>query len=571
MFPRRPRALLTLLLLAAAPLAAQEPEVKPPPSQDSLREAARQSSLARLGADSASPRPDGVRAGAQGRPGAVRALPWLGGIGEERQRLAELGGEAPASNLLLRSLSTRGERGAGTAYAALLAPRLLVVQNSRIPHSQNDGALWAGRGLGVSLLAGVEVAVGPLRLILAPEVVYEQNQAFDGLLPAAWDSTQRATFLAPWTVGEHSADLPYRMGGAERTRVFAGESSLTLRLGPLEVGAAHEAQWWGPGVRNAIVLSNHAGGFPHALARTSRPLRTPLGQVEGRWLAGRLSPSPFDTTAGAGQRSLSAVGLLLTPAAGVSLGVARVVWARSAGRGTAAGAADAWLRWRGAGDSLTAHPFDQITALFARWVLPADGAEVYAEWARRSLPASLGDFLEQPEHTQGYTLGAQWARPALAGRLRLAAEVTYLEKSPTYRLRPTGSFYAGRAVPQGYTHRGQVLGAAIGPGSSSQWAAVDWIGRRAQAGLSLTRIRWANDAFYTTPNNARYRGHDVSLLGGARAGVAVGAVWLDVEWSAGHRHNFLFQSRATNWDNRDLTVSPFNHTLRLGLSAAPPR
>ena len=106
----------------------------------------------------------------------------------------------------------------------------------------------------------------------------------------------------------------------------------------------------------------------------------------------------------------------------------------------------------------------QILTLFGRLVIPGEGAEVYAEWCRRRLPGSLRDALERPEHTQAYTLGAGWARAAGAGRLRLQAEHTYAEKSPTYRAEPTGSWYAGRAVPQGYTHRGQVLGAALGPG-----------------------------------------------------------------------------------------------------------
>ena len=60
--------------------------------------------------------------------------------------------------------------------------------------------------------------------------------------------------------------------------------------------------------------------------------------------------------------------------------------------------------------------------------------------------------------------------------LRLQAEHTYLEKSATSRDRPVGVYYTSRAVLQGYTHDGRVLGAAIGPGASSHWLAVDYFG-----------------------------------------------------------------------------------------------
>jgi hypothetical protein len=369
-------------------------------------------------------------------------------------------------------------------------------------------------------------------------------------------------------------DLPYRFGAGSRQVVLPGESSLTLSAGPVALGAATESQWWGPGIRNAILLSNQAGGFPHAFIRTSRPLRTPAGGVEAVWIAGRLDATAWDTSSAGGTRSLSGAALVLSPAfaSGLQLGVGRVVYARAEDTGIATGAADALVRWRGEGDTTGARPFEQILSFFGRWVLPGDHAEVYGEWARRRLPASLRDLLEQPEHTQGYTLGVQWARPAGSGLVRLQGEVTDLEKSSTYRARPIGSWYAGRAVPQGYTYRGKIVGAAIGPGASSQWLAVDWMRPAAQLGIFATRVRWENDAYYDIDGfTARYRGHDVSLLYGLRGGVALGGGWMDVEWTGGKRYNYLFQGMQTNWNQDDRTRSPYNHSLRLRFSVAPPR
>ena len=504
---------------------------------------------------------------------APAALHDVGGTADERWRTAQLLGAAPTDGFLVRSPSSRAPRGRGGTYARVLAPRMDATWNSHIPASVNDGAQWAGRGLSGRISWGVDAAAGPLRLVLAPTLLYAANQPFTSLLPESWDSAQAASFIPPWQTGAHAVDLPYRMGADASSRLDWGESSLVLRAGPVEAGVATESQWWGPGVRNAIVLSNQAGGFPHALLRTSAPLSTPLGSLEARWITGRLSSSPWDTASVGRHRSLSGAAVVLAPAPTVALGAARVVYApvRDGGSGLGA-AADVFVRWRGAGDTLRGRPHEQMISVFGRWVSPADGAEVYAEWARRRLPGSLAELVERPEHTQGYTLGAALARPLRGSLVRFSGEATYLEKSSTYRQLPTGSWYAGRAVPQGYTHRGQVLGASIGPGASGQWLAVDLLGPRAQAGVSLTRVRWANDAYLDKPGgHNRYRAHDVSILGAVRGGVTAGPLWLEAEWQAGRRYNFMFQNFGRDWSERHLTVSPFNHTLRLRVSAAPPR
>ena len=75
----------------------------------------------------------------------------------------------------------------------------------------------------------------------------------------------------------------------------------------------------------------------------------------------------------------------------------------------------------------------------------------------------------------------------------------------------------GAASPQGYTLRGQGIGAAIGPGASSQWLAGDYVAPGWRAGLFLGRIRWDNDALYLVPSTTEKRlAHDVSLFGGIR-------------------------------------------------------
>lgn len=502
--------------------------------------------------------------------GAWSFLPLPGGMEEARLRAAQLRGHARADGYLLRSASSLSRREG--SYLALVAPRVEAGFNTRVPYGTSDGGLWAGRGGSARLIAGIDAQAGPLRLVIAPEVTWAQNAAFDDLLPEEWDEAQRRTYTAPWFTGPHSIDLPYRFGDAARTEVLPGESSLLLRAGPVEAGVATESQWWGPGARGALLLSSSAGGFPHVTLRTARPLRTPLGSVEGRWIIGRLSSSAYDTASVGEERSLSGAALVLSPRRGLSVGVARVVYQPSDERQALGDAADVFTRWTAAGDTMVNQPYEQMVSVFGRWVFPEEGAEVYAEWGRRRIPR-LRDLLERPEATQGYLLGFGWLRPAGRGAVRLAGEAAYLEKSAAYRAEPLASWYAGRAVPQGYTHRGQPLGFFIGPGASGQWLSADLERRTWEAGLGFSRIRWANDAYYDKPGGtpARYRAHDVSILGTLRGAVAAGPLWVTGEWTAGRRYNFLFQNQSLDFTQRYLTTSPFNQTFRLGISVLPPR
>src|SRR5690606_22874443 len=165
-------------------------------------------------------------------------------------------------------------------------------------------------------------------------------------------------------------------------------------------------------------------------------------------------------------------------------------------------------------------------------------------------------------------LGLQWARPFAEQRaLRLQAELTYLEQTPAPDRPLSPSYYVSGTVPQGYTHRGQVIGAAIGPGASSQWLAVDYLGTGWEVGLFGGRIRWENDAYYRQPTGVSYHAHDVSLYGGVRAGGEVLGMEVQGEAITGKRYNFLFQSlRGGFGPNSFYDVR--NLTLRLSLAPA---
>jgi hypothetical protein len=516
--------------------------------------------------------------GAQPAPHALRPLP-----------LVELGGVPAGEGASLLRAATEALPGAGDGFRAwLVGPELEGVWNSDIPHSLNHGSIWAGRGLSTRLRAGVHAAWGPLRVTLAPERVHQANREFEHF---HYQGHDRSAFSSPWHLPHTPMDLPLRHGDRPLTRWWPGQSRAAVVAGPLSGGFSTENRWWGPGVRNALVLSDNAPGFPHAFLDTERPLALRWGTLEGVWLLGTLTESLFyDADPRNDHRSINGGALSFTPAAepGITLGLARAVQAAISAPGETAGHALDLFRLTprhsapageedGEGGDGTAAPADpraQITTLFARWEFPADHLAVYGEWGRHERPGSLRDLLLAPNHTQGYTVGARWAGLEVGGaRLRLSTEVTYLEKSPTFRNRPMVSWYKSELVPHGYTHHGQVIGAAIGPGASSQWIAADLLGGGWSLGVDAGRIRWENDIFYETRYNLLPRNwhqHDVTVFAGARGEASVRGVRLSADYTLGQRLNFLFQNPGTGWGTPEGTVDVRNHTLRVLLSVTPP-
>jgi hypothetical protein len=524
---------------------------------------------------------DTIRAGerepstAAGVPTVV-ALVRPDGPHGEAMRVAEmLGRDAPRGLLRAPSTLTARYGGGRGVHAAVLMPEAVVLWNSAIPASQNEGALWGGRGLNARTTVGLLLEMGPLRMIAAPELVWSGNRAFTGVIPAEWRDAEPQVYQPPWQTGPHSIDMPYRFGDVSRTEWSPGQSSLALHAGPVVLGAATENHWWGPGSRNAIVLSTHAPGFPHLFLRTDAPVRTPLGALEARWLVGRLEGSGYAPAAGTvgGERSLAAIGATLAPSGthGLTLGAARSVYAPVGGAGRVPGRfVDVLRRWdAGRPESETAA--GQILSVFARLVVPQEGAELYAEWARHEVPASLRDLLLAPEHTQGFTVGAGWAREVGAGAVRLNVEVSHLERSPTFRARPIGSFYASERVPAGYTHRGRVVGAAVGPGAQAQWLSAEYTAAGGGVGVFGGRTRAANDAYFDQPGgHRRYLGHDVTVYGGASGALTMAGYRVAAEWTAARRYNYLFQNWATSFADRENAVNVVNHSLRVSVTPRLP-
>lgn len=506
----------------------------------------------------------------------LQPLPILAGERDDFARLARLAGTDSVRPQTLRAPSRLIPWAAEPSWGStrwavgILTPELFVGRNNALAQGFNDGPLWQGRGLNVRVTAGAVGQLGPLRLVLAPQLVTSENAPFQVVPYRRAATPARSTWANPFHPAPASIDLPIRFGDARIAKLVPGQSSVTARFKAVEAGFGTENVWWGPGQTNALLLGAHAPGVPSAFVRTARPLATRTGTWDAWLMVGGLRESAFfDFDVANDTRTLSGLALTWRPPQtdAIELGAGRIV---IAARKPFLGAIVAPLQSVGrpnGPDSLSPGDRDQITSLWARWAKPGAGFEAWAEWARFEEPASIRDLLEQPGHSQGYTLGLQWLRPLARSRVRVSAEATYLEPSPSLRLRPVGTTYVSRSVPQGFTHRGEMLGAGIGPGSSGQWLAGDWIHERWRVGGYLSRVRWDNAALFT-PVVPHVRREDISLTGGLRAAHELGPVRVFADWAHTARLNYLFQAYLVDpGTGRTEGIDIMNDVITLTVSA----
>jgi len=200
---------------------------------------------------------------------------------------------------------------------------------------------------------------------------------------------------------------------------------------------------------------------------------------------------------------------------------------------------------------------DQLLSLFARWVLPESGFEAYLEWARTDHPWDFRDFALEPEHSQGRTLGLRHSTPLADGRLIvLGVEVTDLARTTTSRVRDNPTFYEHWIVRPGYTHRGQLVGASVGPGGSAQTLTTDLYADWGRAGLVLERRVHDNDAYYFQASQGAvdWCCHDVSFSVGPRLLLFRGDFELDAQTTFTRELNRYFQ-RGNDVSNVNLSLS----------------
>jgi len=423
--------------------------------------------------------------------------------------------------------------------------------NTDHPYSLNDGPMIPARGYQTLISGGFYGKYGPLSIQFRPEYIYAENKDYQGFYKQMDDNK----WFGYYEIQSFS-DLPEKFGTKSYKKLLWGQSSIRLTFGSISIGLSNENLWWGPGMRNSLVMSNTADGFSHYTLNTVKPIRTAIGSFEGQIIAGRLENSGFDVpdtmrTYAAWDnyriyqrkrdewRYINAMVLSYQPKwiPGLFIGITRSFTKYGSQKDSSFRAMFPvfYPLERKKQPDLPNRPKgpDQRVSTFIRWLCVPENAEVYFEFMRENQPESWRDFTLMPAYSSAYIFGLRKMIPLNRHKgqyIQVNLELTELEQTnanPDWLYR---YLYTNKTVTQGYTNNGQLLGAGIGPGSNMQSLTISWIKGLKTIGLQLERYVHNNDFQNVSIRDMRAPWVDLSATG-------------IIEWNW---HNLLLSAKLEN-------------------------
>lgn len=409
-----------------------------------------------------------------------------------------------------RKFTFLGQKG----FIKFLSTDWLQQYNSKTSYGWNDGTMIPAKGYQTLLTSGLYLRWGVLSIQLKPELVWAQNASFKTFSTKFSDTVWAGYYINILS----GIDAPETFGTGTYKKLFPGQSSVSINVGKMSFGLSTENLWWGPGIRNSLIMSNSAPGFLHLTLHTSKPIHTAIGSFEGQIIGGKLIgsniPDSFRTINNTlfysqkpdDWRYLSAMIVTWQPKwiKGLYLGFERSIYEYSENLNANTGGhgitkyLPVLQGLFGNGHSGGNDFQDQLSSLFFRWVLTKSNAEFYFEWARNDRSQFLRDLLLEPEHSRAFTVGGQkfFALHKPNTFIQVLAELTQLQEPNTYLLRPEPTFYVHFQVINGYTNQGQYVGAGIGPGSNSQTFDISYVSPKMKLGVKFERLIHNNDFYY---------------------------------------------------------------------------
>ena len=406
--------------------------------------------------------------------------------------------------------------------------------SSHHPYNRNNGSMITNRGYQQLISAGIFFEIGPLSIQLKPENIYAENKNYDGFWEGHYDITWARRYIL-W----NRTDTPERFGETAYKKTTFGQSSVRLNYKALSIGLSSENIWWGPSIRNGVMMSNNAQGFNHITFNTRRPIKTAIGNFEFQLVTGRLEPSGFDppstdrTNAGTklfvpkinqlgktgDWRFFQGYSFTYSPKwiSGLHLGLIR--WTQMYGalfegkywwinnnpiddrfNGTSIGWFPIFNNFLRKNDKIEPYETetDQAASGFFRWVWEDSKAEIYGEFNHNDSKFNFRDLLSDSDHSRAVTLGIIkiFDSKKNNSQLEFHWEWTQMEQTASRLVRNAGSWYMHGRVYHGYTNNGEVMGAGIGPGSNSQYFSLAKLSTNQRFGGALEIIDQDNDFYY---------------------------------------------------------------------------
>ena len=415
----------------------------------------------------------------------------------------------------------------GKTKLSLLPVDYILDYNSHHPYNRNNGTLIPNRGYQHLLSLGIFAKIGPLEIQIKPEHHFAQNLEFDGFWEGHYDEIWAKRY-----VGWNRSDIPERFGEKRINQNLIGQTSIKLKFRNLSFGISNENIWWGPSIRNSIMLSNHSRSFKHISFETHKPIETRTGSFEWQFVTGRLElsgypPPGFDrefmgrvlwkpehNQARQGPDWRYFQGLIITynPKWLKNFYLGTIRWAQLYG-GFLEGEYN-WFDERPGYFPLFSSLFktapelanvnqqiDEAGGVFFRWLMKKSSTEIYSEFYFNDAKVNLRDLLLDSDHSRAVTLG--FRKGFNNNQFIFSWEWTQMEQTSSRLIRTAGSWYYHFMINSGYTNYGEVMGSAIGPGSNSQYFEILKQTSRYRALIGFEIVDNDNDFFYYAFESAK--------------------------------------------------------------------
>jgi len=412
---------------------------------------------------------------------------------DEHLRLKQLMGAGNAKkNFAIRSMALQDDsllqQGTLRKPAFRILPlALTTVFTSSHPFSVNDGSLIAAKGLQTRLSGGVQMKAGILEMQLAPELVWAANADY-------------AT----------TASFGYNNGRSFQ-RIYGGQSTIQLTAAGFSTGVSTANQWWGPGVRNSLLMTYQAPGFTHFFVGSKKPQNIGIGHLEWKLIGGWLKTEAersienrhlqeADFIMSQRKRFLSGLTLNYQPKwiPGLFIGLNRIVQTFVGDSAVIArGTFERYFPVLALGGQKKnvanedALDRDQIASFFLRWVFPKHHFEFYLEYGYNDYKLNTRDYLLGTSHSAAHIAGVKkLIRQAGENRwIDLNFEITKMSQSPDYMVRNAGNWYEHSPITEGYTHDNQIMGSIYGFGADAVYASMALVRENKRLGFFIEQIK----------------------------------------------------------------------------------
>jgi hypothetical protein len=387
--------------------------------------------------------------------------------------------------------------------------------NSLQPISFNDGNMYPSRGWQERYSYGLNLKLLIFDINYQPEKIAVQNLRQEYYAGNTLDGNFMFKYFG---MVANNIDNFRQFGYDQIEETTLGQSRAGIKFKYIAAGVSNENIWWGPGKRNSLVFTNNAAGFQHYYLKTAEPIKTYIGSFELAGVVGKLETTKFTDV---DQLLLNACEVCKVyknlderEVDGITINY-QPKWIPN----FYIGYAYSRQFYRNAKDVIgeTVNffskdlPKQEIGSMFFRFAMPEDHAEFYGEMGLPNEAPWPWKFFKE-KMRPGFVFGATKLVPLklFESYLSLNVEFTQLQLMnpkdifyfgyPNSGGKPNG-WYTNTIVRQGYSNKGQLLGASIGPGSNNQSISLSWNKGYNKAGIFVERTVYNNDFYYSVYYN----------------------------------------------------------------------